>query len=55
MAALLVNYESHGLDFNKMGWLGCSPILEHFVMFQLVLTHPGSKSCIVCFARFLTI
>ena len=30
-----------------MGWFGCSLILEHFVVFQLVLTHPGLKSGIV--------
>ena len=47
--------ESHGLHFNKMGWLGCSPVLEHFVMFWLVLTHPSSKSCIVCIVIFLTV
>ena len=55
MAALLIISESHGLHFNKIGWLVCSPVLEYFVVFQLVLTHPGSESCTVYFVRFLTV
>ena len=33
--------------------LGSPSFRKHIELFHLVLTHPGSESCTVCFFRFL--
>ena len=35
--------------FDRMGWLGCSPVLEHLALFQSVLAHLDLESSTVFF------